>query len=199
MNLKEWYPWYSVVPLDHKQCMPYLHWVINGEKDSITGHTFNFLLTHCYDGVVWGRLNSDNAWRLSSQVFKGVGPDISESNLLEIRLFGNEQEILIWNTDQGFLGRLLCDKPDANSEEHFQPDDETRILLGDKYLDAQEGFTLVGTARGLQQAVPLECTREDFSDHRLPFRLKLRHYFEQDKCTGVVRVAASRLKNVKKL
>ncbi|NTW15912.1 MAG: hypothetical protein HGA41_00405 [Syntrophaceae bacterium] len=200
MKLKGWRPWYGLDPLDSVACKPYLNWAINGMKDGISTNSFSYLLAHCYDGVCWGRLNPDQTWRLSSQVLNGFSPCISESNILELRLFGNEQELLIWRTEHGFLGRKLFDIPEDSQDNPCRPDDENRILLGDRLMPEEptkEGFTLVGTARGLLQAVPLECTGEDFIGRQWPLRLEIRHYFEQNECTGVVRVAASRLINVK--
>jgi CRISPR-associated protein (TIGR03984 family) len=198
MNLNGWCPWYNLESLAPDVCKAYLKWIIDGKNEGITGNRLYFLLAHCYDGVCWGRLNSDETWLLSSQVFEGVGTGISESNLLELRLFGNEQEILIWRSQQGFLGRVLSDKiVGGDNYKPCRPDDESRILLGNIFVKAEKGFTQIMTARRLQQAVPIECTAEDFRDQSWPLRLELRHYFEQDERTGMVRVAASRLKNVK--
>lgn len=196
MRLHGWLSFYDVERLASEQCMPYLNWVTNGFKDGISDGSFSFLLAHCSDGVCWGRLTPDQNWRLSSQVFPKVSSEVSESNLLEVRLFGIDQEVLVWQTEQGFMGRRLTDAPEFDGAHPCQPDDEKRILLGNKYLESQEGFTLVNTARGLQQAIPIECTDEDFTGHRWPLRLDIRHYFDQNEKTGEVRIAASRLKNV---
>jgi len=91
----------------------------------------------------------------------------------------------------------VVDKKDADAGSPTRPDDEPRILLGNRLLDGpREGFTLVGTAGGAQHAVPLQCTVKDFEKGTWPLRLKVRHYFQQDQNTGAVRVALSRLVDV---
>jgi CRISPR-associated protein (TIGR03984 family) len=113
-----------------------------------------------------------------------------------MRLFGVKGEIMIWRSDQGFQGRLLLDQPNL-TDSPTRPDNETRILAGDRLIEgSKEGFSRVATAAGTQQAVPLECTDQDFKGGRWPLRLNVRHYFEGDEESGTVRVAASRLVHV---
>jgi CRISPR-associated protein (TIGR03984 family) len=184
----------------------YLKWVIDGAGDSVSLATVKWLLAHCHDGVTWGILK-DRSWVLSSGAFPEVSPVISKNNLLELRLFGEDRELLIWRTDAGFSGRCLVDNGEPDNDNPCRPDTEKRILLGDRMVsDADQkhqnpvnGFTCVGTARGLRQAVPVECSEEDFTGGRWPLRLEVKHYFEQDKETGVVRVAVSRLVNISKV
>ena len=184
----------TIERLDNDACQAVLNWV---RKEGISCQEGNFpwLLAHCHDGVTWGRFDSvTKGWLLSSKPFPTLCPQVSGSNLLEIRLFGSEREILIWRTENGFSGRCLIDKEEQGNNDPCRPDNETLILLGDRVLEAsKEGFTCVGTARGLKQAVPLECTDNDFAEGRWPLRVTMRHYFEQDDVTGAVRVAASRL------
>lgn len=186
-------------------CHEYLKWVIDGTEDNVSATKVKWLLAHCHDGVTWGFLDH-GSWALSSGAFPEVSPVISENNLLELRLFGEDREILIWQTDAGFAGRCLVDNGELEKGNPCRPDTEKRILLGDRMaFDADQkrqnpvnGFTCVGTARGLRQAVPVVCSEEDFTGGRWPLLLEVKHYFEQDKETGVVRVAVSRLVNVYK-
>jgi len=184
----------TIERLNNDACQAILNWVTK-EGESCQEGDYSWLLAHCHDGVTWGRFDSvTKDWLLSSTPYAKLCPRISESNLLEIRLFGLEREILIWRTENDFSGRCLIDKEERDNNDSCLPDNETRILLGDRVLDAlKEGFTCVGTARGLRQAVPLECTDKDFAGGRWPLRVQMRHYFEQDDETGAVRVAASRL------
>lgn len=182
--------------LDHEACLGYLSWLTQGAGDRTSDLSVEWLLAHCYDGVTWGRLGEDHSWQVSSMVFPDLCPCISASNLLELRLFGQEREILIWRTEGGFFGRSLKDQLVLEKTDPCRPDNETRILMGNKYRELKEGFTLIATARGMQQAVPLECTVDHFSGNRWPLRLTVRHYFEEDKKTGAVRIGASRLVNV---
>jgi len=186
-------------------CHEYLKWVIDGTEDNVSASKVKWLLAHCHDGVTWGILK-DRSWVLSSRAFRKICPVISENNLLDLRLFGEDREILIWRTDVGFAGRCLVDNGEPDKDNPCRPDTEKWILLGDRMVsDADQkhqnpvGFTCVGTARGLRQAVPVECSEEDFTGGRWPLRLEVKHYFEQDKETGVVRVAVSRLVNLSKV
>jgi len=187
----------TIETLNNEASQSYLIWIIDGTEPDKSFKDVAWLLAHCHDGVTWGRLSDDQSWRLSSKFFPELCPCISESNLLEIRLFGLDREILIWRTENGFSGRILIDKPEHENNAPCRPDDEIRILLGDRVLDStKEGFTRVRTKSGMEQAIPLECADKDCTEGRWPFRLKVRHYFEEDQKTGAVRVAASRLVNV---
>lgn len=198
MNQQEKLEGCTIESLDNEACQTVLNWVIDAVVPSKRSKDVAWLLAYCHDGVTWGRFDSVvKDWLLSSTPFPNLCPRISESNLLEIRLFGSEREILIWRTENGFSGRCLIDKQELDNNGPFRPDNETRILLGDRVLEpSKDGFTRVGTARGLQQAVPLECAEKDFTGAHWPLRLKMRHYFEQEDETGAVRVAASRLVNI---
>lgn len=199
MNQNGWHSWYGLDQLDHDACMVYLNWVMKDGAPGDSDNSSNFLLAHCHDGVCWGRMNADRSWRLSCSVFPELSPCVSVSNLLEIRLFGMDKEVLIWRIDKHlFSGRCLFDKPEKDENEATRPDDEVRILLGSKVIgSAVDGFSRVKTDKGTDLVVPLDCTAQNFHDVRWPFRLMLRHYFEEDKSTGVVRVAASRLMDVR--
>jgi len=175
-----------------------LEWIVGSHAPAGIGGGFSWLLAHCTDGVIWGRLPAEsNSWLLASAVFPDVSPSISESNLLELRLFGEKKEILMWKNDGVLAGRLIDDKEDVKDDYPTKPHVEDRILLGDRLRAGPKGgFSLVGSADGKQQTVPIECSEQDFRNGRWPLRLRVRHYFEQDPNTGVVRVAAGRLVSV---
>lgn len=174
------------------------NWIIGGAEPAGNHGRVAWLLAHCYDGVTWGRFDSDRqVWSLSSNPFPDLCPEITESNLIEMRLFGPYDETLIWRTDSEFTGRRLIDEPEADLESPTRSDEEIRILIGDRMLgEPKDGFTLVGTASGAEHAVPMVCAQSDFENRRWPLRLKVRHYFEKDDETGAVRVAATRLVDV---
>lgn len=186
--------------LNTQACNSFLAWMSMGGQAPETVAGLQWLLAHCHDGVTWGRLGEDGGvWLVSSAVFQDLSPTISASNLLEMRLFGKEKEVLIWRTETGFSGRCLSDeaRDPQRRGAPTRPDEEMRILLGDRLVAGpKDGFSRVGTTSGREQAVPLECTEQDFIGGRQPLRLLVRHYFEQDSQTGAVRVAASRLVDV---
>jgi len=186
----------NIEPLDLEACDQVLDWIVKGPKPSRGDDGLTWLLAHCRDGVTWGRYENSR-WMLSSGPFPDLCPIPSRENLLEVRLFGERGEILIWRTDKGFQGRHLTDRLKQNGKSPDWPDDEVRILLGDRLMGGpKDGFTRVGAASGMQQAVPLICRNEDFARGRWPLRLRVRHYFEQDPQTGAVRVAATRLVDI---
>ena len=105
-----------------------------------------WLLAHCDDGVVWGRREGDDApWRLSSAAFPDVSPPVSQVNVQQLRLFGPDAELLIWRTDDGFLGRRIADTSPTDDTSPFRAAEESYVMLGDRRLDGPlDGFTLVG-------------------------------------------------------
>jgi len=155
-----------------------------------------WLLAHCNDGVTWGRWSPDkNRWETASEVFPEFVPEIGEHNLLELRIFGNDGELLIWRTAQGFRGRYLQDA--AGDGRILSPIDEERLLVGDRIKEEpRKGFTRVGSPSGSEQIVPCLLEEGDFKREPWPLRLQVRHYLQEDPKTGVVRVAITRLVNL---
>ena len=159
-----------------------------------------WLLAHCDDGVVWGRYDkTKKKWKLSSEPFPCISPELRKDNLQQLRLFGENMEVLIWRAENNFQGRILQDE-EGTEEENLHPQIETRILVGDRILDGPcDNFTLVGDAGGSRHAVPFCCKEDDFEKRghpHWPLRLTIKHYLTQDQDTGVVRVTASRLVKV---
>lgn len=181
-----------IEPLDDSGCRATLAWV-TGTGGTPTTDGVEWLLAYCYDGVTWGRLDHNTSeWRLACTAFAARAPMPVEQDLLELRLFGKAFEILIWREGRGFRGRRLSDQP--CSEEHLRPMDESRILLGDRLLEAPKGgFSRVGSPTGAEQVVPVEISDEVFPKSPWPLRLYVRHYLEPDDETGAVRIGATRL------
>jgi len=182
-----------IVPQDEEKCRSILRWMKNREHVEGLDKDFKWALAHCTDGVTWG-VCSDRTWQMSSDDFSDLCPEVTEDNLIELRIFGRSAEILIWRNEGTMAGRMLRDSDIEDPNSPLKPADEIRIVLGDRLLGKPRGgFSRVGTARGLEQAVPLQCSEDDFREGCWPLRLKVRHYFERDEKTGVVRVAVSRL------
>jgi len=178
--------------LEESTCRDLLAWITGSGEAPITDGV-ELLLAYCYDGVTWGRLDHNaSGWRLASLPFPGRAPEPTEQNLLELRLFGKELEVLIWRDGRSFLGRTLRDQ--AWDLEHLHPIDENWILLGDRLLEGPKGgFSRVGSPAGAEQVVPVEVSEEAFQKSPWPLRLHVRHYLESDDETGAVRIAATRL------
>jgi CRISPR-associated protein (TIGR03984 family) len=188
--------------LDPQSCSSWLDWAISaGPPDA---KDVDWLLAHCDDGVVWGRRNGDR-WELSSSAFPEISPALAESNLQQLRLFGAKREILIWKADGGLQGRELADADTPMSDDDpLRPSEERLVLLGDR-LDhripnpCRNDFSVVADGRGSRHAVPIRCHEGLFRRDGAPWwplRLRVRHYFESDPRSGVVRIAASRLVQV---
>lgn len=187
--------------VDCETCGRFVAWFRGkGDRPGSVQDNWEWGLVHCDDGVTWGRFDPiKKAWRSSSESFPDGCPVVTPFNLIEMRLFGKNSEIMIQRNGAEFSGRWIVDLSSSDEEPPTRPEDECRILLGDRMVDrARNGFTRVGTADGSEQVVPLECTERDFSGGRWPLRLWIRHYFQKDEETGVVRVAASRLVSVEK-
>lgn len=178
----------SIEPVESDRCKKFIEWVRGQEARSEDG--FRWLLAHCDDGVVWGKY--EGGWRFGSDYFD-ICPRVSETNLIEMRVFGDDRELLIWRTEEGLKGRLLKDKAPLPKDAPTRWDDEKRILAGNKFIASRGGFTRIGTSSGAEQVVPLELSRTDNTCY-----LKVRNYFEQDSETGAVRVAVTRLISLEK-
>lgn len=151
-----------------------------------------WLLCHDDDGVTWGRLE-DSGWRLGSTLFPHLCPPPSAITLQELRIFSDLAEVLIWRARDGLRGRILRDSTRPGDDVSCSPHDEDRRLLAGRIIERKGGFTRVGNGTGAEQALPIHVW-EDPS--RWP-RLRVRHYFARDEETGCVRVAATRLVEVK--
>lgn len=186
--------------LDAAACAVWLDWVLGGAPTPPRSTSSAWLLAHCDDGVTWGRRQpTQNSWWLGSTIFPDLCPRIDAINLVELRLFGADEELLLWRDDSRIRGRWLID----TAPQHAAPDrphEEDRVLVGTKLKDVRQDFSRVADGQGREQAVPIPCAHGDFDEKqpRWPLRLTVKHYFETDPGTGVVRVAASRLVNVKK-
>ena len=162
-------------------------------SDGMAG--LRWLFATCHDGVVWGELR-EGQLALSSTAFPEVSPTPRRESLLELRLFGPTAEVRVWRTDDGFEARRIesagGETLAALSGSPAAPKRDSWLLVGDRFRDARDGFTLVTGDGGKRQAVPLTID-EDRSDQDLPFRLEVCHHLEQDADTGAVRVALTRL------
>ena len=156
-----------------------------------------WLLAHSFDGVTWGKWDGSQ-WALAiAQSGKWSSPDIRRTHLLDMRIFGIQSETFIWRIGDMFSGRILRDNADEIAPWAI-PLTESWTILGDRLLDVTDnGFAVVGDARGSYQCIPFECVAGDFVTGKrrgvAPFRLTVRHYLERDDEDGSVRIAASRL------
>lgn len=192
----------SIEPLDDHACHLLIRELLGNAPVAVSA-SHSWVLAHCDDGVVWG-LRSKDGWALSSGSFKELVAAITHSNVQQLRLFGSSSEILIWRSgangaDGVYRGRILRD---VAFDTERAPFEESVVLVGDRLLHPQTSleernrenpFSLVGDATGSCHAVPLSCEERHFRENRWPLRLDIKHYLEEDKDTGALRIAASRL------
>jgi|SRR5579875_119306 len=181
-----------IEPLEAFTCHELLAWITGSGEASITDGV-ELLLAYCYDGVTWGRLDRDaGGWQLACVPFPARAPKPKEENVLELRLFGKDRELLIWREGKSFRGRTLRDHPCDLDD--LRPINESRIVLGDRLLEGpKSGFSRVGSPTGAEQVVPVEVSEDAFQKSSWPLRLHVRHYLASDDETGAVRIAATRL------
>lgn len=189
----------DLTPLDSPTCERYVSWLLGEENAAATDGATGLVwaLAHCDDGVTWGRYDAGaKAWRFGNHVAPEVSPPIRSETLQELRLFGEDGEVLIWRTDAGLQGRVLreADPATDRSDEAnpLRPSDESRVLRGALVVaECDHGFTHIGDGAGAEQVLPLAATKEQLRAAQV--RLDVRHYYEVDAKTGAVRIAATRL------
>lgn len=157
-----------------------------------SAYKLQFLLAHAEDGIIWGKF-IDNQLVTADSVFDNL-PKLRSFTLQQCRAFGDDGEVMLWQTDEGFKARVIQD--DKNTE--FIR--EEQILWGTKVKEINNdfGFTLVSDgSQGLCHAVPLVDINFD-ADKTLyrPLRLLVRHYVDYDDETGLARIYLSRLVNL---
>jgi CRISPR-associated protein (TIGR03984 family) len=158
-------------------------------------HQLKYLLAHAEDGVIWGKFQDRNLITADSVFPQFAKLHLAKSHLSTLqqcRIFGGNSEVMLWKTDEGFKARIIQDEKDTE----FIP--ENQILWGTRAEEISNGFTLVSDgSQGLRHAVPLINIHFD-SDQKLyrPLRLCVRHYIDDDKETGLVRIYLSRLVNL---
>lgn len=179
--------------LDEAACRRYLAWLA-GETDRPDGADgVAWALGHFDDGVTWGRWDRETtSWATCHDVAPDVSPEIRAATLQELRLFGDDREVLIWRTPMGLRGREVTETDDLKEEAALAPTNESRVLRGSQVRAVLEnGFSHVKDLTGARQVLPIQVTDEQLRSQRV--RLTVRHYFERDDGTGAVRVALTRL------
>ena len=156
-------------------------------------HGLTTLLAHADDGVIWGRVTGGQL-ALSGRAFPDVSPRLRSSTIQQVRLFGEQAELLIWRDGDGeWCARLLRDEEGVSDDQwRF---DESQLLWGDHQVgESVKGFTLVADGQqGLRHAVPLPAQDVHFGPAGWhPLRLKVRHYLVRDN-DGMLVVIQGRL------
>lgn len=169
-------------------------WLTSQAKE----HELDALLAHADDGVIWGRIAGETLV-LSSSTFPHVSPPLRTLTLQQVRLFGQNAELLVWRDgDCVWQARLLDDRDEDRQGWCFN---EEQLLWGDQIEDENLGFTLVTEGQeGLRHAVPLPIKDLDLevplNEERNRWRyvrLGVRQYLERDEEDGAVTIVQGRL------
>jgi CRISPR-associated protein (TIGR03984 family) len=145
----------------------------------------DYLLLHCMDGITWGR-REGKGFVLGHQVFPHDldTPTIQADTILQARIFGRPGEIFIWRTRLTFAQRRILD-PEQPANEWCE---DCYWLWGTGQI-SDKGFTLMNEGQqGFRHAPPKPGIK---SNQRLG--LRVRHYLEEDKEDGWLRIRTSRL------
>lgn len=138
-------------------------------------HALTILLAHAFDGVIWGRIETepDAAAQLlvAGQAFPTLDTPLRWETLLEACLFGPAAMLQLWRTEDGhFAASLVTDPADADA--WF---DETYHLWGQPKQTSAAGFTLLKEGQqGLLHAPPLAVPANRGA------ALAVRHYLAYD-------------------
>ncbi len=153
-------------------------------------YKLKYLLAHAEDGVIWGEFR-DSQLVTADSTFSHL-PKLRSCTLQQCRAFGENAEVMLWQTDEGFQARLIQDEKDTYSIPEHQ------ILWGTKADEVRNGFTLVSDGgQGLRHAVPLKDIEFDKTQKLYrPLRLTVHHYIDTDEETGLARIYLSRLVNL---
>lgn len=164
-------------------------WLINQAQT----YNLSYLLAYADDGVIWGRIENGDL-TTSHDVDSDVSPPLHVQTLRQCRLFSEDEgELFVWRTVDGWQARFVQDK----SADKPWALDEDYVLWGDHYERSQGRFTLVVEgAQGLRHAVPRSLEKSDFRNEYHPLRIQVRHYLREDKDTGRLFIAYSRLVKV---
>ncbi len=179
--------------LDHIASVAWLNFVLGRGGSPLPMDGATWILCHCDDGVTWGRIDS-SASRLGSTVFPDLCPVPSEMNLREMRVFCRDAEVLVWRVEVGLCGRVLRDSTPPITDGPLAPYDEGHLLLGRVVVEYRDGFTRVGDGTGSEHAVPIRIVEDASAAWPM---LSMRHYFAQDARSGRVRIAVTRLMEVR--
>ncbi|WP_017662273.1 type III-D CRISPR-associated protein Csx19 [Baaleninema simplex] len=166
-----------------------------------------YLLAHAEDGVIWGKFNDNYKLITADEVFDGKIfrvdlPKLRICTLQQCRIFGDNGEILLWRTDEGWQSRIVQDNLEVDYLEEWQILWGTQKEKGHNQEDGERnGFTLLSDgSQGLKHAVPISVGEDYFSKNKQklhrPVRLLVRHYIDYND-SGIARLFLSRLVKLK--
>ncbi|MBX9685137.1 MAG: TIGR03984 family CRISPR-associated protein [Candidatus Obscuribacterales bacterium] len=160
---------------------------------------YSWILAHLLGGVSWGRYQNAGLRMEKSAGNDGITgfPDtdsLSMENLLQLRLFSNDQELFVWKDSNNKLrGRIIKDNASDPAARWKSCIDEEHALWGTVSEKQKDGSILLRErGRDLQQIIPsMPMTEASQGTKRL--QLKVRQYLEECPSTGKLSVRCGRL------
>lgn len=175
--------------------------------------TTGVVLGHATDGVWWGLLDAGKLTQ-ARDVFPDFGPPLRWETLLDLRIFGGEQELRIWRSSRGLKAVCLREGPESSL-----PVSKKDSTAGDKLsFDAwgERAYLVLGAhPEGRAQAESVDSKASEKSHFpkiglfttlygragqrhappnvgSLPSELLIRHYYAQDEDSGMYRLMEHR-------
>lgn len=154
-----------------------------------------WLLAHCEDGVIWGKY-ADGNLKLScdQDAFHIRALGLRWETLQQARLFGEPADLLIWRGPQDRWHQTLR-RDDPGSD--VEVINERHLLWGDRQAPSpsvsNDFMQVVEGAQGIVHAPPIASAPTSETKPSARARLQVRHYLDEDKESGAVRIAYSRL------
>lgn len=143
------------------------------------------LLGHAVDGVVWGALRGGTL-DLSS----GESPPFRADTLVDLRMFDGNVELRIWQHGANRRGCVVREEPDDSQYVGYLDRSYELLRTPGTRPDGAAFVVLEGVA-GQRHAPPGLPTTD--GRWAVPHRLRVRHYFQADHESGLLRMADHRL------
>lgn len=144
----------------------------------VWGEAPGALLAHAFDGVIWGWCQG-GLLRSADRRPRDPWPLFRWETLTNLRIFSQHVELRVWRDGAGIVhARRLVE---IDGDRFIAAVDRKYLLLGRDVKPHDDAFDVRRSQRGEQHAVP-----------RGAAQVKVRHSFEVDPQTGLIREAEHR-------
>lgn len=156
-------------------------------RDALTvawGTAEGVVLGHAWDGVIWGRI-ANGALDLEGDRAEPerVGAVLRQATLMDLRLFSPERELRVWR-DRAGLRACLVEEDASGTRFRATWDACYELIRWPERRPADGRFVVLEGLAGQRHAPP---------GQPVPRALEVRHYYERDERSGLLRLAEHRL------